>query len=141
MEKLVIVNRGRGEQGKSSSIKNVFDILSKKYPYKVYIGGGDIKATIQIENVLVGLESQGDPNSRQGESLNDFYSWGCAIIVCASRTGGETCDNVINLTRYGYQAIWTQNDRSDNTSLHSNLNLRYAERIVQMIEDRIVGKL
>ena len=61
MQKLVIANRGSKEQGKTSSIREVFNILDAKYPTNVYIDYGDIMATIQIGDVLVGLESQGDP--------------------------------------------------------------------------------
>lgn len=140
MIKLVIANWGRGERGKSSSIKRVYDILQKKYPHTLYLNNGDIKATIQIDDVLVGLESQGDPKSRQGDSLKDFLSWGCGVIICASRCYGETRDNINDLKKHGYQVVWTQNDRSDDSSLHADLNQRYAEYVVQMIEDRIAGR-
>lgn len=50
MQKLVIANRGSKEQGKSTSIREVFNILAAKYPTNVYIDYGDIMATIQISN-------------------------------------------------------------------------------------------
>jgi acid phosphatase class B len=43
-----------------------------------------------IKGFLVGIESQEDPNSRLGDSLNDFENNGCEIIFCASRTRGMT---------------------------------------------------
>lgn len=140
MQKLVIANLGVGEQGKSSSVKAVFALLSEKYPSNVLINNGDIKATVQIGEVLVGIESQGDPKSRQGKSLRDFLDMGCDIIVCASRTSGETCENIKELKKHGYQVVWTQNDRSDDETMHDYLNWKYAERVVEMIEDRIEGQ-
>ena len=141
MQKLVIANWGVGEQGKSSSVKAVFVLLSKKYPYNVLINSGDVKATFQIGDVLVGIESQGDPNSRQGESLREFLKMGCSIIVCASRCYGETCEKIKELKKHGFQVVWTQNDRSDDEKLHNFLNRKYAERVVEMIENRIEGRV
>lgn len=85
MQKLVIANRGSKEQGKSTSIREVFNILTAKYPTNVIIDNGDIMATIQIEDVLVGLESQGDPSSRIFNSLKKLVELGCDVIVCACR--------------------------------------------------------
>lgn len=140
MQKLVIANWGVGEKGKSSSVKNVFALLSEKFPSIVLINNGDIKAMVQIGEVLVGIESQGDPKSRQGESLRNFQKMGCDIIVCASRSYGETCENIKDLKNHGYQVVWTQNDRTDDETMHDYLNRRYAERVVEMIEDRIEGE-
>ena len=141
MQKLVIANWGVGEQGKSSSVKAVFALMSEKYPNNALINNGDVKATVQIGNVLVGIESQGDPNSRQGESLKDFLDMGCDIIVCASRSYGVTCENIKELKKHGYLVVWTQNDRTDDETMHDYLNLKYAERVVEMIEDRIEGRM
>jgi len=120
-------------------VKAVFALLSKKYPSIELIHNGDIKATVQIDDVLVGIESQGDPKSRQGKSLMDFLDMGCDIIVCASRTSGETYENIKELKKHGYQVVWTQNDRTDDETMHDYLNRKYAERVVEMIEDRIEG--
>ena len=141
MQKLVIANWGVGEQGESSSVKNVYALLSEKSSSNVLINNGDIKATVQIGEALVGIESQGDSNSRQGESLRDFLQMGCDIIVCASRSYGETCENIKELKKYGYQVVWTQNDRTDDETMHYYLNRKYAERVVEMIEDRIEGRI
>lgn len=141
MKKLVIANWGGGEQGKSSSVKAVFALLSKKYPSNILLDGGDIKGTVQIGDVLIGIESQGDPNSRQGASLWDFLNMDCDIIVCVSRSYGKTCENIMELKKHGFQVVWTQNDRSDDEILHDYLNRKYAERVVEMIEDWIGGRV
>lgn len=95
MNNLVIANKGKAECGKSSSIKEVFNKLIAIYPQNILIEDGDIKATITIRNVLVGIESQGDPNSRMMQSMNDFVSMGCQIIVTARRTSGETYSKIM----------------------------------------------
>ena len=135
MEKLTIVNWGAGGQGKSESIKAAFHLLQQKYPSEVLIDDGDIKALIQMGDVLIGLESQGDPDYRQEESLKDFVTKGCQIIICACRSKGSTRWAVEALADQGYRIIWTQNDRTDNPAWHHLFNLQYAERIVRMVEE------
>lgn len=113
MNNLVIANNGKAGCGKSSSIKEVFNKLITAYPYKVLIKDGDIKATVTIGNILVGIESQGDPNSRMMQSMNDFVSMGCQIIIAACRTSGETYNKIIELNQINqYDIIWATNDKN-----------------------------
>lgn len=140
MKKIVFANCGAGNQGKSSSVKEVYNSLNSKYKAKLLIGGVDVKATIQINGFLVGIESQGDPNSRMFQSLKDFVNMGCDIIVCACRSSGSTRKKVESLANLGYQIVWTQNDRTKDSTLYSHLNNVYAHRIELLILDRIAGK-
>lgn len=140
MQKIVFANCGAGNQGKSSSVKEVYNLLNSKYKAKLLIGGVDVKATIQINGFLVGIESQGDPNSRMFQSLKDFVNMGCDIIVCACRSSGSTRKKVESLANLGYQIVWTQNDRTIAPTLYSHLNNVYAHRIELLILDRIAGK-
>lgn len=139
MQKLVIANRGSKEQGKTSSIREVFNILDVKYPTNVYIDYGDILATIQIGDVLVGLESQGDPGSRIFDSLKKFVEFGCDVIVCACRSYGATTDAVYALANDGYQVIFAINDKTVDEAMQVVLNKQYATRVVDMLEGRIKG--
>ena len=76
MNKIVIVNKGHAAVGKSSSIKQVYEMLKTLYPSAVtdIKKDGDITATIDINGVLVGIESQGDPNSRMFATLPDLVA-------------------------------------------------------------------
>lgn len=141
MKKLVIANWGSAQQGKSSSIKQVFELLRKKYPYDILINGADIKAIVNVNGVKIGIESQGDPNSRIFDSIDDFVKAGCDIIVCACRSWGETRNKVTSLNKSGYDIIWTQNDKSDNIGHHDTLNKLYAEHVIKIIEYRMNGKI
>lgn len=146
MNKLVIANKGTSGQGKSSSIREVFNQLKKKYPAHalVLINDCDIKATIEIKGIKVGIESQGDPYSRMQESMDDFVTKNCEIIVAACRTSGGTYDKINQdlCIAHKYDVIWASNDKyydKNNTTVVNNLNDRYAKRIIQLIEDRIAG--
>jgi hypothetical protein len=45
-----------------------------------------------VNGLAVGIESQGDPNSRLKRSLPAFAAAKCDIIFCACRTSGMTVD-------------------------------------------------
>ena len=141
MRNLVIANSGKEKQGKSTSIREVFNQLSVLYPSTVIIDDGDIKATIMIGDVLVGIESQGDPYSRMQQSMDDFVAMGCNVIVAACRTKWGTYDKITELnTTHSYDIIWAANDKTDISSSHRDiLNDRYAKRVILLIMDRIAG--
>ncbi|HID82787.1 MAG TPA: hypothetical protein EYH06_07515 [Chromatiales bacterium] len=90
----IIALKGRGNSGKTQTIKAVFKNLKIKYPSaKITIlepNTTEIKIIIDINGIKVGLESQGDPNSRLKQSLSDFSNAKCDIIICATRTSGMT---------------------------------------------------
>ena len=136
MNKIVIANSGHGKQGKSTSIKALFKVLSDKYPDGIDIikNHVDILATIRIGDILVGIESQGDPNSRMFDSLTRLREMGCNIIICACRTSGATIDKVKSLhTEYGYDLIFVSNPRTDNEKLHSLCNELYVDTVMKII--------
>lgn len=143
MIKTAIVNRGVGEQGKTSSIKEVYKALKQTYSQLIIlseIDNGDVKAIVEIDGIKIGVESQGDPYSRQGESLQNFVNVGCEIILVACRTKGDTINNVYELeNNHGYRLIFAQH--YINASVKNYLNVLYAKGIVQIIDDIMTGKV
>ena len=139
MNKLIVVNKGHAGVGKSSSIKLVFEKL-KALPssvVNVIHDDGDITATIEVNGTLVGIESQGDPNSRMFKTLPELVVRGCEIIVCACRTSGATKEIVSSLTKEGFDIIWTSNPHNKNLS--KELNSMWANLVVDIIERRVNG--
>ena len=139
MNKLIIVNKGHAGVGKSSSIKLVFEKLKVLHPSVVTIikDDGDITATIDVNGTLVGIESQGDPNSRMFKTLPELVVRGCEIIVCACRTSGATKEIVSSLKKEGFDIIWTSNPHNKNLS--KELNSMWANLVVDIIERRVNG--
>jgi hypothetical protein len=70
-------------------------------------------------------------------SMDDFVEKNCQIIVSACRSKGDTKSKIYDLENKGYTIIWTTNDRNKDQEIQKQLNKRYAERIVKLIEDRI----
>ena len=147
MRKLVIANRGVGGIGKSSAIKAVYKLLKDKgyNPDEEVWQGDDIKAIFKIDGVKIGISSQGDPGSCMKDNIKDFVKKGCEIIVTACRMKGDTYRKVyyelgeeqdydiIWYGHYVYQVLKAE-------EIHKIFNMRYAEQVVRLIEERINGK-
>lgn len=74
----------------------------------------DITIVITINGKKVGIETQGDPNSRLGASLKHFIEIGCKVIICASRSYGSTVELVNAAADSGYQVKWFEKTKSEN---------------------------
>lgn len=125
------------KSGKSETIKIVLQILLERFPEHAVIfetgkNGGDVKALLFVHGAKVGIESQGDPNSRQMQSIKDFTDIGCDIILSASRTRGMTT-NSIKAHQNQYQIYWYHKNReTEQEKWHaSNKN------IARLLADRI----
>lgn len=95
--------QGPGNCGKSETLIQLFQIIQTKYPnatvQTLHTGTKDIAVIIRrINGLVVGIESQGDPQSRLENSLTDFAEAKCDIIFCGCRTRGMTVDWVYALS-------------------------------------------
>jgi len=119
--KIVIANSKQANCGKSTAIRYVYEILSRRYtshviePATGYDPKQDVEAIIEIPQadghvVKVGIESLGDPGyARPQKSVQDFLKAECEIILMACRTKGDTIAEVGNLRNLKWQAIWFDN--------------------------------
>lgn len=104
---------GRAEIGKTSTIREIYNLLIEKFGKKIIVETetnifshkGDIRVTVKINGKLIGIESQGDPDSRLKASLDIFVKVNCDIILCATRTRGTTVDFVKQLEQE-YNINW-----------------------------------
>jgi hypothetical protein len=135
MKKKIIGLFGAARVGKSTTINKVYEILTLKYDYRE-IGQSllkfkDIRVVIVINGIKIGIESQGDPNSRLKESLDIFVKVGCDIIVCATRTSGMTV-GWVEAKKPLYNVEWKEKKPDVTQQEISNLNM--ANEIVAEIE-------
>ena len=154
MNKTIIAVYGRASEGKSETIKKVCKFILRDFPNAKISEpqdySGDILVSIKIGQIKIGLESQGDPNSRiinlnTIEQLADIelnpLLGNCDIIVCATRTGGMTVNKVNEVSsKYNYNNIWMSSFYSP--TLNSDvLNDRAAINIIEIIKSLIIGQL
>jgi ABC-type dipeptide/oligopeptide/nickel transport system ATPase component len=127
--------KGRANCGKSSTIKEIFQILDAKYPNCIkkdyYPNHYDKKIEMQnIKGFLVGIESQADPNSRLEKSLNDFEQDGCDIIFCATRTRGMTVQWVKSHSKKYHINFIKQTIVGNDKQQQSQRNQKVAQTII-----------
>lgn len=140
MNRTIIAIWGNADTGKSSTIKNVYELIKKNHKSVTVLYEGpkstfDITKIIKINEVKIGIESQGDPNSNLFSSLKLFYDEKCEIIICATRTKGNTVNEVMKYERqFKYDVIWLSNLFSSQKEI-KYLNNRSAEFIYTLILD------
>lgn len=153
MKRTVLASYGIAKIGKTSSLSEVYTELKARFSITQapLMDDGDIKDILTIsvcgQSILIGIETQGDPNSRQKDSIDEFVKNNCDILILASRTRGKTVDNIDNLvtTKGGNydRIIWIPHYyccESSDISI-DDLNKLYAKAIVNMVDDIINGKL
>ncbi len=145
MERNVVAVWGHAQQGKTGVIKRIARLIIRYYPEaEVLIGDidaeGDIQLIIKIGKIKIGIESQGDPNSRLFESLPLFIEEECVLIICATRTSGATVNKVDELAGHGYQITWVTNHRSYEKD-SDILNDYSANQLFDLIKDIIAGRI
>jgi hypothetical protein len=101
--------RGASNRGKSSTLRMLIEMIRAAYPdaaldettYK-----HDTTLVATINGVKIGIETQGDPNSRLAKSLELFITIKCKVIVCACRSYGQTVTAVSAAEASGYHITW-----------------------------------
>ncbi len=126
------------DRGKSESIRIAFQILLERHPEYAIIfdngeKSGDVKALLFINGAKVGIESQGDPKSRQMQSIEDFISLGCDVILTASRSSGMTTTS-IDLHKHQYDIHWRRKRGVAEETRHKKSNRQVAEELVNLVE-------
>ena len=148
MKKLICV-WGSSKYGKTSSIIEFDNILNKHYSNNIVsihsnrTDSKDILRIYKIGKVTVGIESQGDPNSRQKSSLSLFGKNNCDIIICASRSRGNTVANVDSFfKRNGYDCFWISTLYSPKIYKQNgtHINLRNGEILFEIFTDLMNGR-
>lgn len=140
MEKKVIALRGVAKIGKSRTIKRVYDLLKSKYKSATReyekISATDVRVVLTINGAKIGIESQGDPGGRLEESLSLFVKVACTVIICATRTRGQTVDAVDKL-QPSYEVVWLQQNVKSIASEQEASNDAMAKRILGDVEKAI----
>jgi hypothetical protein len=149
MNKTIIGIYGRQKEGKSSTIKKVTELILANYPNAAASinpidYSKDVLLTIQLGSIKIGIESQGDPGSRMiyADTVENLARIdNCDIILCASRTDGETVKKIDYVAdTYDYHTIWLSSFWSP-TIKQRVLNYLAAENIIRIIDALIVGRL
>lgn len=139
-KKLVIVNRGSTNRGKSHSIteayKQLFDLSDQKNDKMEMEYENDVvQKELTIEGYRVIFQSWGDPYVLGDitEYAKENAKAGYDIVVTASRSYGNTVDLLYEAFGDDYEFIFVSNDQSDNEDLRCVLNKAFGGHIVKLI--------
>jgi hypothetical protein len=135
--KKVLALRGKSNVGKSQTIRTVVEMLTAKHPNAAiehnHATKVDIRVVLNINDLKIGIESQGNPNSRLiKESLDLFVRIGCDVIICATRTSGATVDAVDALA--GFDVQWLEQRKQSKVTEQILRNIVMARQIVEKVE-------
>jgi hypothetical protein len=133
-----------GDKGKTETIRAFANHLLSTYstfrpvlPIPAFIPiKGDFRLVVEIDGKIVGIESQGDPTTNLKARLQDLAdSFNCEIIICSSRTKGDTIRAINNLrdTR-GYQIIWTSTYEIVNKGYHNFVNQLNGKQLLELLQ-------
>jgi len=136
----IYVLYGEAHSGKSSTIKEVYRILSLKYPNHIDATSilkpeeYDIKVEMSDDNGFVrdikriGIASHGDINETIEEYLNDFTNHKCDIIFCAKRMSNKKRNIILqanstlkHISRKNCDIIFCEEKASNPQSVNSIL--------------------
>ena len=98
--------KGPGSSGKSTTIKATFDSFLKwaiKYPQKqkaltvhyLYLNDREVAAVVKVGKESIGIATRGDTRDQVMLGLNFFADHQCKIVLCATRSSGESLDAAI----------------------------------------------
>jgi hypothetical protein len=130
--KKVIVLWGTANIGKTITLKKVHKQLLKLSTNTLpehSRNNIDIREILIINGMKVGIETQGDPNSRLAESLKLFKKQGCVLIICATRTRGQTVE-LVNELEPKYSVSWRGQSAVSSTEWQKQSNSAIAKLIV-----------
>lgn len=105
MNKTIICLYATANCGKTKTIRSLFAKLGGD---KILLDKSrDIVGVVNFGNKEIGFASEGDPDSPQWENIEPLAQKKCDIIVTASRTKGDTVNNIFDIAnKYGYTVVW-----------------------------------
>ena len=131
--KKIIALFGLANSGKSSTLKIVHNELYKLSTSRVneyHIFGNDLRDIFIINNFRVGIETQGDPGSRLVDSIRFFTKEECKLIICTTRTKGQTVKLVENNSP-PYDISWRGQSFVSDAALRDESNIAIASFIIK----------
>lgn len=139
MQKTIFVLQGKSSVGKTTTIKKIYNLLINELSAErvnansEVLNKNDIRVILKIDNVYIGIGSEGDPGSELDKNLEIFVKNQCQIIICACRTRGRTVD-WINKYSNEFKIEWIRKNPSNN---QDESNEKYAKEVVKRISSLI----
>jgi hypothetical protein len=98
----------------------------------------DFILVLSINGKTIGIVSKGDDGYDSEEKFNELaVKYKCDLIICASRTRGETVKAVDRLgKKYGFEEIWTSTYQiHDDEKMCEQLNKLKAKQLLELVKE------
>lgn len=131
----IIALQGRGDSGKTTTIKMLPDILIangfKQVPNKNKNYGGDFLDIFVNGNKKVGITSSGDTFDLVNNRLTDLVKEKCDVCICACRTSDRKPPGTIAATKNfsGYTTEYVAKSYANVTSGQLKANQNDSQRL------------
>ena len=133
--------RGTSKRGKSQIIRTVDELLRKKFPSAIveheHRTPVELRVVLTIDGVKIGIETTGENITRIKESFDLFVSLGCEVIICATRTKGQTVTAVETLA--GYEVVWFERRAQSDPVERLFSNIAIARQLVEEVQKALAS--
>jgi len=139
MNKRIIALKGRGNSGKTSTIKLLPEILKEngfnQVPNKYRKFGSDFRDIFIKDGLLVGITSSGDTYDLVKQRLAELINDNCIICICACRTFDRSEKGTIAATKEfnNYETEYVNKTYENNESKQYEVNKKDAEKLMERI--------
>jgi hypothetical protein len=139
----IIALRGRGNSGKSTTIRLLYDLLLQN-GYQIIrsnfnVTGGDFIAVFSKNGKLIGVTSSGDSYDLVHDRLEELVNDNCNICICACRTFDRvppgTNAAIIEFANYLNQFV--EKTLDDNGATRPTTNMNVARRLLSIIDSMV----
>lgn len=140
MSVLIIAIKNKASKGKTSTIKLVAEKLYQKYLNQKKKFNSEIFEIIDViinnKQVRIAVISQGDPSTGLKKKLLDKINEKSNVIICATRTSGETVNavNDILINNIDSKIIWTTSYETNDENLFKKMNDLKSTHIIELLE-------
>jgi hypothetical protein len=141
--KTIIALWNSADKGKTETLREFANLLLITYPAYRLIhpiplsisATYDFRLVVEINGKIIGVESQGDPNTKLDARLIELADgFACDIILCTTRTRGDTTYAVDNMvSKKGFKSIWTSTYQIDGKASQTLANGLKAKHILDLL--------
>lgn len=148
-KKTLIVVWNAANRGKTETLKKLSKLISDQYidqidhmDYQKSENNNDFEMYFTIKGKKIGIVSEGDPKTGLGGKLYALEKAGCELMVCTSRTKGET---VLDIEKFSKEKkvnlIWSQTYKVDgamksDADILNETNLMKAKHLLKLIQKK-----
>jgi hypothetical protein len=141
--KTIIALRGRGNSGKSETIRILHSLLLQNNYQQVRSNftpaGGDFLTVFTKKEILIGITSSGDTYDLVHDRLQELVTSNCSICVCACRTYDrvQPGTNAAVLEFKNYVNQFVEKTIDNNVTTRLNTNTSDAQNLLSIISNMI----